>query len=421
MDNWWIRGARILDPLAQSDTVGDVLICDRTIQAMGANLAPPENKVQEVDGRGCILGPGLVDLYSQSGEPGHESRETLAQLLQASLRGGFTRVGLLPSTTPAIDNPAQVKPRIMSGPDMAQPLPWGAITVGTAGEQLTDLIELHGAGVVGLADGLPLNNGRLVQRLLEYVHPLTLPLALWPCDPSQPGICRDGADAIRLGLSPLPSTSETTPLTAILEEVAVSQCAVHIMRVSTARSVAIIRDAKARGLPITASVTWAHLLFSTADLESYAPSLRLNPPLGTPADRDALIAGLEDGTLDAIAVDHCAYSYEEKAVPFGVAPVGTIGLPLVLPVLWQTFVVTQRWTALQLWGYLSVKPTQCLGLKPATLHPGESTNLTLFDPNHEWFATLATLGCDPINTVYSNQRIRGQVRQVWSAPVEPVT
>ena len=185
------------------------------------------------------------------------------------------------------------------------------------------------------------------------------------------------------------------------------------MRISTARSVELIRAAKGRGLPITASVTWLHLLFSTADLESYAPSLRLAPPLGTPGDREALIVGLEDGTLDAIATDHCAHTYEEKAVPFGVAPPGAIGLQLALPMLWQTFVATQRWSALQLWRYLSLNPAQCLNIDTATVQVDSPANLVLFDPNHQWTATSSTLGCDPINTPYGHQTIQGQAKHIW--------
>ncbi|MEA5463984.1 dihydroorotase [Leptothoe sp. PORK10 BA2] len=415
-----IRQVRILDPLTRRDQVGDLLIRDGIIQAMGESLDHPGNGIREIDGLGCILGPGLVDLYSQTGEPGYEARETLGQLLTVAAQGGFTRVGILPNTSPAVDSPAQVVQRLgANGAGRPQVLPWGAITLGTQGKQLTDLVELGAAGIVGWCDGQPLGNGLMVRRLLEYTQPQSLPMALWPCasadgvEPHGEGVCRDGADAVRLGLSALPATAETTPLAALLEEVAICQRPVHMMRISTARSVELIREAKARGLPITASVTWLHLLFSTADLAGYAPSLRLAPPLGTPEDREALIAGLEDGTLDAIAVDHSTHTYEEKAVPFGIAPAGAIGLQLALPVLWQTFVVTQRWTALQLWHYLSLNPAHCLNIEPAVVQVNAPANLVLFDPAHQWTATATTLGCDPINTVYGHQIIPGQAKHIW--------
>ncbi len=416
--NSWIRQVRILDPLTQRDQVGDVLIRNGIIQAMAGSLDLAgddiDGDVTEVDGQGCVLGPGLVDLYSQTGEPGHESRETLEQLLAAAAQGGFTRVGLLPDTTPAVDNPAQVMQRFMhSRPDRPQVLPWGAITYGAQGEQLTDLMELSKAGVVGVCDGQPLSNGVIVRRLLEYTQSLSLPVALWLCDLTQTGICRDGADAIRLGLSPLPATAETIPLTALIEEVTTTQRPVHLMRISTARGVELIRAAKTRGLPITASVTWLHLLFSTAELNSYAPSLRLDPPLGTPEDRAALIEGLEDGTLDAIAVDHCAHTYEEKAIPFGIAPPGAVGLQLALPILWRSFVVTQRWSALQLWSYLSLNPARCMNIEIATCQIDAPANLVLFDPNHSWSITTETLGCDVINTPYGKQTIQGKAKRMW--------
>lgn len=420
MDSW-IRQVRILDPLTQRDQVGDVLIQNGIVQAMGDSTdlsgVRSHDSIAEWDGSGCVLGPGLVDLYSQTGEPGHESRETMAQLLAAAAQGGFTQIGVLPNTTPAVDNPAQALQRLaFEQTQCPQILPWGAITQGTQGERLTDLLELGAAGVVGFCDGLPLTNSLMVQRLLQYTQPLSLPIALWPCDLStqnQIGVCREGADAIRLGLAPLPVTSETVSLTALLEEIAVSLRPVHLMRISTGRSVELIRAAKDRGLPVTASVTWLHLLFSTADLDSYTPSLRLAPPLGTSADKEALIAGLEDGTLDAIAIDHCAHTYEEKAVPFGVAPPGAVGLQLALPVLWQAFVETHQWSALQLWSYLSLQPAQCLGIKPATVQLNTAANLVLFDPNSDWTVTTENLGCDIINTPYGHQTIRGQTKHVW--------
>ncbi|EKV01932.1 dihydroorotase, multifunctional complex type [Leptolyngbya sp. PCC 7375] len=418
--NSWIRQVRILDPLTQRDQISDVLIREGVIQAMGDSLDVSGDDVTEINGQGCILGPGLVDLYSQTGEPGHESRETLGQLLAAAAQGGFTRIGILPNTTPAVDNLAQVQQRLANQYNhQPQILPWAAITQGTQGGQLTDLMELGEVGVVGFCDGQPITNGLMMQRLLDYTQSLPLPIALWPCDRKQTGTCRDGADAIRLGLSPLPATAETIPLSALLEEVVTTQRPVHFMRISTARSVELIRASKARGLPITASVTWLHLLFSTADLDSYAPSLRLEPPLGNPTDQTELIRGLEDGTLDAIAVDHCAYTYEEKAVPFGVAPPGAVGLQLALPILWQTFVATNQWSALQLWNYLSLQPAQCLNIEPAQIQINSPANLVLFDPNHSWTVSTKNLGCDVINSPYGHQTIQGKAKHIWLPTVGP--
>lgn len=415
MDSW-IRQVHILDPTTQRDQVGDVLIRNGVIEAVGDNLnlsdQEADNNVVEVDGQRCVLGPGLIDLYSCTGEPGHESRETLTQLLAAAAQGGFTRVGILPNTLPAVDNPAQVAQRLACQ-IIHQPkvLAWGALTEGARGEQLTDLMELSDSGIIGFCDGQPLNNSLLLQRLLDYTQSISLPVALWPC--SRVGICRDGTDAIRFGLSPVAATAETIPLASLLEEIADIQRQVHVMRLSTARSVELIRSAKARGLPVTASVTWLHLLFSTADLGNYAPSLRLAPPLGTPDDKEALITGIEDGTLDAIAVDHCVHTYEEKAVPFGIAPPGAVGLQLALPVLWQTFVSTKRWTALQLWSTLSTNPAQCLGIEAGSIQVGTPANLVLFDPGQPWLVTSKSLGCDAINSPYAHQTIQGKVKHMW--------
>jgi dihydroorotase len=186
------------------------------------------------------------------------------------------------------------------------------------------------------------------------------------------------------------------------------------MRVSTARSVALIRQAKERGLPITASVTWLHLVFNSRDLASYDPNLRLAPPLGNPADQQALIAGLEEGVLDAIAIDHRAYTYEEKTVGISEAPAGALGLELALPILWQRFVATGRWQPLQLFRYGSFQPAQCLHLQPPAVQVGHPAEMLLFNPGATWTVSTQTLKSKSSNTVWLGQTIQGRVERAWA-------
>ncbi|MEO0539721.1 MAG: dihydroorotase, partial [Cyanobacteria bacterium P01_A01_bin.105] len=342
----------------------------------------------------------------------------LAALAASARAGGFTRVGILPTTVPAIDTVAQVKELLRHQPQ-AQPrlMPWAASTVAAAGERLNELVTLAGSGMVGFSDGRSQPPPALLRRLLEYAQPLGYPIAIWPCDRTQTGLMRDGADAVRLGLPGLPATSETVPLARVLELVADTLTPVHIMRVSTARSVELIRGAKQRGLPVTASVVWLHLLRSTQAMAAYDPHLRLDPPLGTPADQQALITGLEEGVLDAIATDHIAYTYEEKTVPFGVAPPGALGLPLVLSLLWEAFVATNRWQPWQLWRYLSTQPAQCLNQTAPTTQPRQPSELVLFDPTVSWTVTpdsLKSLSQGPAyNTAWLGQTLQGSVVKVW--------
>ena len=409
-----LQQVRLIDPLAQTDQVVDVWIEAGQIRAIEPSLEVPA-AAQVQDCRGLVLAPGLVDLYSHSGEPGFEDRETLDSLAQAGLAGGFTRLTLLPNTRPALDHPAQIA-QILAAQRPGNPRLncWGALSLGVKGEQMTELAELAAAGIVGFADGQPLP-GALVRRVMEYAQALSPPIALWCCDRALAGqgVLREGSESMRLGLPAMPAMAETAPLAALLECVAEIGTPVHLMRISTARSVALIRAAKAAGLPITASVSWLHLLLDVTAARSYDPSLHLEPPLGNPADRAALIQGLETGVLDAIAVDHSPYSYEEKTVSFAESPPGAIGLELVLPLLWQAFVEPNRWSALDLWRWLSLQPAQCLKQPPAQVAVGATAELTLFDPQQLWKVSQQTLKSHSANTPWLGQEIKGRVVRTW--------
>jgi dihydroorotase len=415
-----LRQVRLLDPFCQTDRQADVLLEQDVVQAVESHLGDPPAETTVRDCAGLVLGPGLVDLYSQSGEPGFEDRETLETLSAAALAGGFTRLTLLPNTQPALDNPATVawlKSRQRNG--MPQLNCWGALTLETKGEQMVEMAELAKAGISGFADGKPLANSALLRRILEYSQALHRPIALWCCDPALVGngAVREGDESMRLGLPGIPSFAETAPLAALLEYVAAMGTPVHLMRVSTARAVELIQAAKAKGLPITASVSWMHLLLDITTVNSYDSSLHLQPPLGNSSDREALIQGLQSGVLDAIAVDHRPFTYEEKTVAFAESPPGAIGLELALPLLWQAFVESGRWSALDLWRWFSTQPAHCLQQMPGAIAVG-ATELTLFDPRQGWNVTGHTLKSESTNTPWLGQTIQGRVVQTWCGRAE---
>ncbi|MCM0589998.1 MAG: dihydroorotase [Gloeotrichia echinulata IR180] len=414
-----LQQVRVIDPVSGTEQIADVLIVDGYIQAVAVQIADISSDTQIIDGRGLVLGPGLVDLYSHSGEPGFEERETLSSLLQAAAAGGFTRVTILPDTSPPIDNPslvAQLQKKRGRGTTFPHLNFWGAITLDVAGKQLTELADLADAGVVGFTDGRPWENLGLVRRVLEYVIPLRKPIAFWPCERQlmANGVMREGSDAIRLGLPPIPVSAETAAIAALIELVAATgNSYVHIMRVSTARSVDLIATAKAAGLPITASTTWMHLLLDTKSIKSYNTSLNLAPPLGNGSDVAALRQGLRTGVIDAIAVDHNPYTYEEKVQAFAEAPPGAIGLELALPLLWQYLVETGELTALELWRALSSRPAECLKQKVSAIAPGQKAELTLFDPQKNWQVNRQNLYTLSSNTPWLGQQISGKVLQIW--------
>lgn len=416
-----LSSVRVLDPVSGTDRIADVLIADGVIKAFGEKITDLPNEAVVRDCQGLVLGPGLVDLYSHSGEPGFEERETLLSLSLAAASGGFTRLAILPDTSPPVDNLAGLAllKRSREKETVLSPSPllyfWGALTVGIQGQQMVELAELAAAGVVGFADGQPVQNLGLLRRLLEYLQPFGKPIALWPCDQhlAGKGVIREGSVSICLGLPGNPVIAETSALAALLEVVAYTGTPVHLMRISTARSVQMIKEAKARGLPVTASTTWMHLLLNTEAVASYDPNLRLEPPLSNPSDQAELIRGVKEGVLDAIAIDHTPYTYEEKTVAFAEAPSGVIGLELALPLLWHTFVETGNWSALELWRVLSTRPAECLHQKPALIAVAHPAELTLFDPKQIWKVEAQTLQTCSANTPWLGQHLSGRVIQTW--------
>ncbi|MEL6222028.1 MAG: dihydroorotase family protein [Cyanobacteria bacterium J06627_8] len=452
----WLREVRVLDPLSGTDQVSDVWIVDGVLTAIApptdAPLSDPalmavlpatvnEQDIETIHQPGLIVAPGLVDLYSHSGEPGYESRETLKSLTAAAIAGGFSRLTVLPDTHPALDNPAaidQIRRHIQALDNAPHMNLWGALTLGANGEQFAELGDLAQAEVIGFADGSPLQNSVLIRRVLDYAQMFGRPIALWPCDRhlAGDGVARESATSIRLGLVGNPTMSETASLASLLEVIAEiyhpnrddsktieltdggddgdSSAGVHIMRVSTARSVELIRVAKSQGLPITASTTWMHLLWTVDDLSSYNPNFRLDPPLGTEADRLALIEGVRSGVIDAIAIDHSPYTYEEKTVAFAQSPPGAIGLELALSVLWNRLVVSDQLTALELWAALSLNSALCLHQSPPALTTRHPAEMVLFDPQAAWQVTPLTLESQSSNTPLLGHPLTGKVIKLWT-------
>lgn len=418
-----IQQVRVLDAVTQTDQVNDVLVQGGQIQAIANPITHWPAEAEVIAGQGKVLIPGLVDLYSHSGEPGHEDRETLASLLRAGRAGGFTRLGVLPTTEPTIDHPAMVEKLLhqrhglaAAEPNLPYLYPWGALTQAAQGQQMTELADLAQTPIVGFADGRALQNPLLTQRLLEYLKPLNRPVALWPCDTTLrgSGVARSGPSALIYGFVDDPALSETVALAALVEIVAAVGTPVHIMRLSTARGVELVRRAKAEGLPITASVSWMHLLFHSRNLESYDPNLRLAPPLGNPEDQVALRTGVQDGTLDAIAIDHRPHTYEDKTVGFPAAPPGAIGLDLAWGILWDALVAKGLWEPLTLVQALSTNPARLWGQTPPTLEPQQPAEMVLFDPAQPWTVTPDSLESLSANTPWLGQTLKGQVLRTWA-------
>jgi dihydroorotase len=408
--NQLFQQVRVLDSFAPTERFADILVIDGVIEEVSATTQLPTD-LTITPGEHLILAPGLVDLYSHSGTPGHEERETIESLLLAAKAGGFVHVNILPDTLPALDRSSsiisldrdyhQIAAQIPNCPQLGY---WGALTEGVAGKMMTELAELSTTHISGWADGCPIANPALIRRLLEYLKPFNRPIGLYALDRSLRGngLARSGVDALKFGLPINPVSSETAALAALIEIIADIATPVHLMRISTRRGVEIIAAAKQRGVPITASTTWLHLIADTTDLATYDPHFKLDPPLGTPDDRIALIEAIKTGVLDAIAIDHSPYTYEEKTVAFGEAPCGSIGLELALPLLWQHLVVPGKLSALELWAALSTNPARCLSQSPPT-------QLILFDTQTAWKVGKNNLKSLSHNTAWLERQVIGKV------------
>ncbi len=405
-----IHQARLLDPVRHLDEVGDLWLESGLIRAIGSLPSEVPSAISRVDGRQWVIGPGLIDLYAHSGEPGFEQRETLASLDQAAQAGGFTQIGILPTTDPPLTTLDALK-AFDSTPTTTRLCPLAAITLGSEG--LTELSELALADIAGFMSPCSSRTFSHLHRALDYLQPCSTPILLWPWDDGQVqgGYLFEGPWTLRLGLQSMPVTTETAMVAMLLELIRHHSYRIHLMRITQPRSLQLIAQALQDGLPITASTTWMHLLLCDADIHRYQydGSLNLVPPLPDASAQKALIQAIQTGILTAIATDHHPYTFEEKGVPFGDAPPGAIGLELALPLLWSSLVSTQQLSALQLWSALSSGPARCLHQDPPSLTAGSPANLTILDPFQTWMITPETLRSRSHATPWLGQTIQGKV------------
>lgn len=411
-----LQQVRAIDPIANHDRLVDVWVENGSIRAIENRFETVPDGADIIDASRWAIGPGLVDLYACTGEPGREQRETFASLGRAALAGGFTQVALLPSTDPAVDTSAQLTfIDRHQRPERPRWLPLAAFTAGRHGENMTELGELADAGAIAFCDDAPLPDLALLRRVLDYLAPRQKPLLIWPhrSTLAGSGVMHEGERSLQLGLPGIPTMAETTAVAAVLEMLTPQSASVHFMRLSQARSLDLIEQARQAGLPVSASTTWMHVLLCDRDIEThgYDPALHLHSPLGGASDRAALVAAIQSGM--AIATDHSPHTFAEKTVPFAVAPPGAIGLELALPLLWQHLVASDHVPALELWRALSVRPAQILGLHSPQLQPGPDANCILFDPERTWAVDANTLRSQSSATPWLGQTLTGRVLGCW--------
>ncbi|HEX7243908.1 MAG TPA: dihydroorotase, partial [Longimicrobiaceae bacterium] len=329
-----IRGGRVVDPSQRMDAVLDVLLHGGAVAELGERLDAPEG-AEVFDASGMVVCPGLVDVHVHLREPGQEHKETIASGARAAAAGGFTAVVAMPNTDPPIDSPASVGFVLAEGirAGAARVYPTGCITVGQKGEQLTEIGELVDAGAVAITDdGRPVMSAAVMRLALEYAQTFDLPVAVHEEDLtlSRGGAMNEGIIATRLGLTGIPNAAEDVMIARDLLLTQLTGGRLHVQHVSTRAGVEMIRAARARGVRVSAEATPHHFTLTDAAVDPYRTDAKMNPPLRSEADRDAVVQGVRDGTLDVIATDHAPHHYDEKEQAFEDAPNGIVGLETAL-------------------------------------------------------------------------------------------
>ena len=382
-----LRGGRVIDPSQGRDEVLDVLLADGKVVEVGRGLSAPEGaEVVEVP-RGSVVAPGFVDLHVHLREPGGEHKETIASGARAAAAGGFTSVCAMPNTDPAIDDPAAVGFVRAEGLRAfgARVYPIGAASVGRQGKQMTEIGELVHAGAVAVSDdGSPIADSGLMRRLLEYTRTFGVPVLDHAEDPALAagGVMNEGQVSTRLGLRGIPAAAEEVMVARDVLLAEMTGGHVHICHISTRGAVEILRAAKARGVRVTAEVTPHHLALTDDAVVGYRTEFKVNPPLRSRADVEAVRAALVEGVIDCVATDHAPHHYEEKEREFDDAPFGMVGLETALGVCLRELVEPGHLDLPGLIDRLTRIPASIVPLPKGTgmLQTGAPADVTVFDP-----------------------------------------
>ncbi|TJZ64494.1 dihydroorotase [Chitiniphilus eburneus] len=407
-----ILNGRLVDPLAGTDRLADLFLSEGRI--VGVGQAPAGFVAEDtLDASGLVVCPGLVDLAARLREPGFEYKATLPTEMAAAVAGGVTSIVCPPDTDPPLDEPGLVTMlrQRAKAHDLARLYPVGALTAGLKGREITEMAQLREAGCVAFSQGdVPIADLQVLYRAMQYAATFDFSLRLRPEEASlvNDGVAHDGEYASRLGLTGIPVVAETIAIAQIVQLMHATGCRVHLARLSSGEGVAMVRAAKRDGLPLTCDVDINHIHLTDVDIGYFNSQYRFDPPLRSGRDRDAIVAGLVDGTIDAICSDHSPVDDDGKLVPFAEAERGATGLELLLP-------LTLAWAeragvALpQALAKVTCVPATFLGFQ-AGLAVGNRADLTLFDPEATWRVTPETLRSQGKNTPFLGHELKGRVR-----------
>jgi dihydroorotase len=405
-----LRGGRVLDPggTRPIDQMSDVRIAGGRIVEIGRGLLAP----RIVDVRDLWVVPGLIDLHVHLREPGQEYKEDIETGTRAAASGGFTTICCMPNTRPTNDQRAITELIVRRAREVGavRVRPIGAITHGLEGKALADIAEMKEAGIVALSDdGRPVMNAGLLRRAFEYARTFDLPLVQHAedLDLAEGGAMNEGPVSTRIGIRAQPACAESSMVARDLEIVEWTGARYHVAHVSTARTVALVREAKRRGLPVTCEVTPHHLALTDEACSHYDTRTKVMPPLRTAADQQALLEGLVDGTIDAIATDHAPHSPVEKDVEFECAAPGMLGLETALPIVLE-FVRNGTIDDKRALAAMSHGPARAFALSSGTLAVGASADICVIDPDRRYVLGADTIASKSKNSPFLGQSLAGR-------------
>jgi dihydroorotase len=409
-----IAGGTVIDPASNLHAQLDVLIADGHVAEV-AEAGRLTGKAEErIDASGCWVVPGLIDIHVHLRDPGYEYKETVATGAQAAVAGGFTAVACMANTNPVNDNAAVTEYILERAHEanLARVYPIGAVSMGLQGERLAEIGEMREAGIVAVSDdGMPVNDSALMRRALEYSSMFDLPVIAHEedCGLACGGVMNEGAVSFRLGLKGMPAAAEEVMVARDIALVERTGGRLHVAHVSSAGSIHLIREAKARGLPVSAEATPHHFTLTEEAVASYDTNAKMNPPLRTASDVEAVIEGLRDGTIEVIASDHAPHHRDEKDIEFAEAANGIIGLETTLP-LCLRLIRDAGLSIESVVAALTTNPARVLGIPCGRLTPGGLADIAVIDPNYAWTVDPNQFHSKSRNTPFSGWQMIGAAR-----------
>ncbi len=404
------KNGHVVDPSTKRDGVMDILVDGGKIKRIAVNIAAAGAKVVDLSGK--IVAPGFIDMHVHLREPGFEYKETIATGTRAAAMGGFTAVACMPNTKPVIDHSGVVE-FILSQTKkegLVRVHPVGSITKKQEGQELSEIADLKAAGIVAISDdGRPVSGSEIMRRALEYAGMLDLPVISHSEDPdlSRQGVMHEGARATVLGLRGIPSAAEEVMVARDIVLAEMTGGRLHVAHVSSGGTVQLLREAKMRGLKVTAETAPHYCVLTDDDIPDYNTHYKMNPPLRTSADRQAILKGLADGTIDVLATDHAPHADFEKDQEFSEAPFGIIGLESSVGIGLNALVHKGVLSLSQFVDKMSCAPARVLGLAQGTLKEGADADLTVLDVGKEWTVDVSRFQSKSRNCPFDGWKLKG--------------